>query len=44
MELSKELGALQQQVDEWFERLEAATLEDEAIVEMYEEKLQEIDL
>jgi len=44
MELSKEVGALQQQVDEWFERLEAATLEDEAIVEMYEKKLQEIDL
>ena len=44
MELSKEVGALRQQVDEWFERLEAATLEDEAIVEMYGEKFQEIDL
>jgi ATP-binding cassette subfamily F protein 3 len=44
MELSKEVGVLQQQVDEWFERLETATLEDEEIVEMYEEKLQEMDL
>jgi ATP-binding cassette subfamily F protein 3 len=44
MELSKEVGGLQQQVDAWFERLEVATLEDEEIVAVYEEKLQEIDL
>ncbi|MCF6205902.1 MAG: ATP-binding cassette domain-containing protein [Sulfurovum sp.] len=43
MELSKEVGLLQQQVDEWFERLETATLEDEEIVAEYEEKLAALD-
>jgi len=43
MELSKEVGLLQQQVDEWFERLEAASLEDEEIVAEYEEKLVALD-
>jgi hypothetical protein len=43
MELSKEVGLLQQQVDEWFERLETASLEDEEIVAEYEEKLVALD-
>jgi ATP-binding cassette subfamily F protein 3 len=43
MELSKEVGLLQQQVDEWFERLESASLEDEEIVAEYEEKLVALD-
>ncbi|QOR61419.1 ABC-F family ATP-binding cassette domain-containing protein [Sulfurovum sp. ST-21] len=44
MELSKEVGTYQVQIDEWFERLEAATEKDDGIVAEYEEKLAEIDL
>jgi len=43
MVLSKEVGLLQQQIDEWFERLEEASLEDEEIVAEYEEKLNALD-
>ena len=43
MELSKEVGLVQQEVDALFERLEVATELDEEIVAEYEIKLQEID-
>lgn len=44
MDLSKEVGQLQQEVDELFERLEVATDKDDEIVAKYEEKLEKIDL
>jgi len=43
MELSKEIGVLQQEIDGLFERLEIATEADEEIVARFEEKLAEID-
>ncbi len=43
MEYSKEVGLLQQQIDELFEKLELATEADEEIVAKYELKLREID-
>ena len=43
MELSKEVGLVQQEVDALFERLEAATEKDDEIVAEYELKLEEID-
>ena len=43
MDISKEIGKLQQEIDELFERLEIATDRDEEIVALYETKLQEID-
>ncbi|CAA6808739.1 MAG: COG0488: ATPase components of ABC transporters with duplicated ATPase domains [uncultured Sulfurovum sp.] len=43
MELSKEVGLVQQEIDGLFERLEIASELDDEIVTRYEEKLQEID-
>lgn len=43
MELSKEVGLVQQEVDALFEKLEIATEKDDEIVAEYEEKLAEID-
>ncbi|RRS32731.1 MAG: ABC transporter ATP-binding protein [Epsilonproteobacteria bacterium (ex Lamellibrachia satsuma)] len=43
MELSKEVGLVQQEIDALFERLEIATEKDDVIMEKYEEKFQEID-
>ena len=43
MELSKEVGLVQQEVDALFERLEIATEKDDEIVAEYELKLEEID-
>ena len=43
MEMSKEVGLVQQKIDALFERLEIATEADEEIVAKYELKLQEID-
>ena len=43
MELSREVGLIQQEVDTLFERLEIATEKDDAIVAEYELKLEEID-
>ena len=43
MELSKEVGVVQQEVDALFERLEVATEKDDEIVAEYELKLEEID-
>jgi len=43
MELSKEVGLVQQEVDALFERLEVATEKDDEIVAEYELKLEEID-
>lgn len=43
MELSREVGLVQQEVDALFERLELATEKDDAIVAEYELKLEEID-
>ena len=43
MELSKEVGLVQQEIDAFFERLEIASEIDEDIVTEYEEKLLEID-
>ena len=43
MELSKEVGLVQQEVDVLFEKLEIATEKDDEIVAEYEEKLAEID-
>jgi ATP-binding cassette subfamily F protein 3 len=43
MELSKEVGLVQQEVDALFERLETATEKDDEIVARYELKLEEID-
>ena len=43
IELSKEIGVLQEEVEAWFERLEVASLEDERIVALYEEKLAALD-
>ena len=43
MELSKEVGLVQQEIDAFFERLEIATEKDDEIVAEYELKLQEID-
>lgn len=43
MELSKEVGLVQQEVDAYFERLEIATEKDDGIVAEYELKLEEID-
>ncbi len=43
MELSKEVGLVQQQIDDLFERLEIATEKDDGIVAEYELKLEEID-
>ena len=43
MELSKEIGSMQQEVDSFFERLEIASELDEEIVARYELKLEEID-
>ncbi len=43
MELSREVGLVQQEVDDLFERLEIATEKDEEIVAEYELKLEEID-
>ncbi|RLA66205.1 MAG: ABC transporter ATP-binding protein [Epsilonproteobacteria bacterium] len=43
MELSKEVGLVQQEIDAYFERLELASEKDEEIVAKYELKLEEID-
>jgi len=43
MELSKEVGLVQQEIDAYFERLEVASLKDEEIVAEYDLKLEEID-
>ena len=43
MALSKEVGLLQQEIDDLFERLETATVFDDEIVAEYELKLEEID-
>jgi len=43
MELSKEVGLVQQEIDDLFERLEIATEKDDDIVAEYELKLEEID-
>lgn len=43
MEMSKEVGLVQQEIDAFFERLEIASELDDEIVARYEEKLQEID-
>ncbi len=43
MELSHEVGLIQQEVDALFERLEVATEKDDEIVARYELKLEEID-
>jgi ATP-binding cassette subfamily F protein 3 len=43
MELSREVGLVQQEVDTLFERLEIATEKDDEIVAEYELKLEEID-
>ncbi len=43
MELSKEVGLVQQEVDALFERLEIATEKDDEIVAKFELKLEEID-
>ena len=43
MELSKEVGLLQQEIDALFERLEVATEKDDEIVAEYELKLEAID-
>lgn len=43
MELSKEVGLVQQEVDALFDRLEKATEKDDEIVAKYELKLEEID-
>ena len=43
MELSKEVGLVQQEIDELFERLEIATEKDDEIVAEYELKLEAID-
>ena len=43
MELSKEVGLVQQQIDDFFERLEIATEKDDEIVAEYDLKLDEID-
>jgi len=43
MELSKAVGEVQQTIDALFERLEEATLKDDAIIAEYESKLEEID-
>jgi ATP-binding cassette subfamily F protein 3 len=44
MEISKEVGVMQQEIDALFERLEIATELDEEIVARYEVKLEEIDV
>ena len=43
MELSKEVGLVQQEIDDFFERLEIATEKDDEIVAEYELKLEAID-
>ena len=43
MELSKEVGLVQQEIDALFERLEIATEKDDEIVAEYDIKLEEID-
>jgi ATP-binding cassette subfamily F protein 3 len=43
MELSKEVGLVQQEIDDLFERLEIASAIDEEIVAKFELKLEEID-
>ena len=43
MELSREVGLVQQEVDAFFERLEVATEKDDEIVGEFEVKLEEID-
>ena len=43
MELSREVGLVQQEIDAFFERLEIATEKDDEIVAEYDIKLEEID-
>ena len=43
MELSKQVGLVQQEIDVFFERLEVATEKDDEIVAEYDLKLEEID-
>lgn len=43
MDLSKEVGLVQQEIDAYFERLEIASIKDDEIVAEYELKLEEID-
>jgi len=43
MELSKEVGLVQQDIDAYFERLEVASEKDDEIVSEYDLKLEEID-
>ncbi len=43
MELSREVGLVQQEIDAFFERLEIATEKDDEIVAEYDLKLEEID-
>ena len=43
MELSREVGLVQQEIDAFFERLEVATEKDDEIVAEYDLKLEEID-
>ena len=44
MELSREVGLIQQEVDALFERLEVATEKDDEIVDEYQVKLDELDI
>ncbi len=43
MELSREVGLVQQEIDAYFERLEIASEKDETIIAEYDLKLEEID-
>jgi len=43
MEHSKAVGIVQQEIDEYFERLDLATLMDDEILKIFEDKLQELD-
>jgi ATP-binding cassette subfamily F protein 3 len=43
MELSREVGLVQQEIDTYFERLEVASEKDEEIIAEYDLKLEEID-
>jgi len=43
MDLSREVGLIQQEIDAIFERLEVATHKDEEIVAEYEVKFEELE-
>ncbi len=44
MELAREVGVIQQEVDELFERLEIATEKDDEVVAEYQLKLDELEV